>query len=142
MTPPTAPRLDPLKVIFIDISAGIAEEESFTPETHYPEFLGLLCRLSGRVADSIPRLPEPRAFGQGLTLSDGPWWYRLAKRVASDDASGNDIVQKGPWILLESLYAYDHLIGQMTLGTGTQGGWIEVQHVRYDGLNFPLVSLR
>lgn len=146
MGPPTEPRGDPVQVTFIDFSAAIAVSHTFTPvTTSYPTFLSLLNALSGSVAHKLENLPHQYVQGQGFTLSDGGWWYRFAKSVSDgvsevgvDGASD----EKGPWTLLDCLYGYEKMVGELCLGVKWNGADVEVQHVSaLSAISFAFLSM-
>lgn len=133
MAPPIEPRRDPVQVTFIDYSAAIAVSHTFTPvTTSYPTFLSLLSALSGSVAHRLENLPHQYVQGQGFTLSDGGWWYRFVKCVndgVSEAGIGGASDEKGPWTLLNCLYGYEKMVGELCLGVKWNGADVEVQHV-------------
>jgi hypothetical protein len=133
MGPPAKPWGDSVQVTFMDSPAAIAVSYTFTPvTTSYPTFLSLLNALSGSVAHKLENLPHQYVQGQGFTLSDGGWWYRFVKS-ASDGVSevGVDGAsdEKGLWTLLDCLYGYEKMVGELCLGVKWNGADVEVQHV-------------
>lgn len=145
MGPPIEPQRYPVRVTFIDRSAAIAVSHTFTPvTTSYPTFLSLLSALSGSVAHRLENLPQQYVQGQGFTLSDGGWWYRFVKyandgvsEVGVDSASD----EKGPWTLLDCLYGYEKMVGELCLGVKWNGADVEVQHVRtLSSISFAFLS--
>jgi hypothetical protein len=146
MGPPTEPREDPVHVAFIDFSAAIAVSHTFTPvTTSYPTFLSLLNALSGSVAHKLENLPHQYVQGQGFTLSDGGWWYRFAKSVSDGVGEvGVDSTsdEKGPWTLLDCLYGYEKMVGELCLGVKWNGADVEVQHVSaLSSISFAFLSM-
>jgi hypothetical protein len=146
MGPPTEPRGDPVQVTFIDCSAAIAVSHTFTPVTmSYPTFLSLLNALSGSVAHKLENLPHQYVQGQGFTLSDGGWWYRFVKSVydgVSEVCVGGGSDEKGPWTLLNCLYGYEKMVGELCLGVKWNGANVEVQHVSaLSSISFAFLSM-
>ena len=132
MAPPTAPRLAPLKVVFVDIPANIAIDDILCPDsTSFHDFMACLCKLSGSVIDQLKDLAQLRVRGQGFTLDDGCWWYRIVSQEKSRNGDNTSPVKirKRTWKVLDSSFGYDALLAEMSLGVTTDGGWIEVQHV-------------
>jgi hypothetical protein len=133
MSPPAEPLQGPVQVTFVDVPAAIELSENFTPlTTSYPTFLSLLRTLSGSVVHKIANLPQQYVQGQGFTLSEGGWWYRLVKPVSSGVSEATldqTTLEKSPWTLLDCLYGYDKLVGELCLGVKWSGACVEVQHV-------------
>jgi hypothetical protein len=133
MSPPTEPRPEPVQVTFMDFPAAIGVSETFAPmSTSYPTFLSLLNALSGSVAHKLDNLPHQYVQGQGFTLSDGGWWYRFVKPVndsVGEVGSDQSMLDKGSWTLLDCLYGYEKLVGELCLGVKWSGACVEVQHV-------------
>ena len=121
--------LNTRKLLFVDIPSNRVEEGRFELATPYAVFLSLLCTLSGRVADKLEGLPEARLRGEGFTLNDGPWWYRI---VQIDDIGGDETprwLKKGEWRILNNPKNYNDMIEELT-NEAAETQWIEIQHVR------------
>ena len=116
------------QLLFVDIPAGIVENSDFDLTTTYPAFLAQLYTLSGRVADRLGGLPTPRTRGQGFTLNDGPWWYRIVQLVDADGDGTSGRPNKGEWKILNTPDNYNSMIEEAT-NLDRETGWIEVQHV-------------
>ena len=133
MSPPAEPRPEPVQVTFVDFAAAVEVSETFTPlTTDYPAFLSLLNALSGSVAHNLENLPYQHVQRQGFTLSDGCWWYRFVKptKAGVDQVGGDEVfLDHGPWVLLDCLYGYEKMIGELCLGLKWNGASVEIQHV-------------
>ena len=115
-----------IKVVFSDIPSGMAVAATVTTSLRYQDFLSDLCTLSGEIVHQIEGLPHPRTQGQGLTLSDGPWWFRFVRRYGAEDQPR---LVKEKWQCLGKPFDYDLLVAEAASRMGEQEGWVEVNHV-------------
>ncbi len=132
MSPPVALREEPIQVTFVDFPASVAVSHLIDRSVSYPSFLSLLRFLSGSVVNKLKSIPEHCIQGQGLTLSDGGWWYRFVKNVTVSNAGiqASEVnLEKGPWTLMDCSNSYDNMISQICLGVKWRGAWVEFQHV-------------
>ena len=120
--------LNSRKLLFVDIPAGIVENADFDLTTPYLAYLSQLCTLSGRVADRLGGLPAPRTRGQGFTLNDGPWWYRVVHLVDANGDGAPGRLDKGEWKILNTPGSYHTMIEEVT-NVDRDTGWVEMQHV-------------
>ena len=126
--------MGPIKLILLDIPAGIAVDETFELTKPFYDLMALLSRMSGSVYKQIEGLNRRYAMTEsGLTLSDGCWWYRVVRITSTE---GQDAPQKlyqhvkGEWHRLATLFAYDHMRKtELAAGLPLNEGWIEIQHV-------------
>lgn len=114
-------RDQPFKVHFVDKPGDIVEECLVGPKSTFPNFLALLSDLSSRVAHKLTNISQPRFPGEGFTLAEGRWWFRITR--AADPPTTSE------WKVLNNHAAYDNLLAEMTLGVGREDAWVEIQHV-------------
>ena len=133
MAPPTVPRIQPIKICFVDISGQIFKEGLITTQATYPRLLTLLTELSSDVIEYIHGITTPLLPRQGFTSSHGAWWYRVVKQGYNFDAQLQQSTETniGEWKIMDSSAAFDRLLAEMTLGIDTAGAWVEFQHVRH-----------
>lgn len=133
MTSTSAPNMDTIKTIFIDIPAGVAVDSTFELTTTYYDFTSLLSQMSGSVFDQIKGIPQEKVSGKGFITSNGCWWYRIVKLSSSQDQEAHSSLSqpvKGPWCRLMNLTSYNRLReNELASGMSPSEGWIEVQHV-------------
>ncbi|KAK5061206.1 hypothetical protein LTR84_007748 [Exophiala bonariae] len=122
------PRDSPISVRFIDLYSHLEHRIDIAPNTGFPQFLCLLTEVSGQVAQHIQGVARPPIPNQGFTTSDGPWWYRIVRSDGSHKPAGRDDDGEVVWRILNSAAAFDFLLGDMTMGVDTAGGWVEVEH--------------
>lgn len=130
----STPTMGPIKLIFLDIPAGVAVDETIELTESFHDLMSLLSRMSGSVCKQIKGLePQYQLSENGFNLSDGCWWYRIVK-VTSTQAQEADstipLQTKGNWCRLATLFAYDYMRGsELASSLPLNEGWIEVQHV-------------
>lgn len=140
MATSSTPKMGPIKLIFLDIPAGVAIDEIIELTTPFHDFLAVLSRMSASVQEQIQGLGRRyEAKESGLNLSDGCWWYRIVKitssvKIASINAQGAEKTlsqhTKGDWCRLATLFAYDHMREiELVGGLPMDQGWVEVHHV-------------
>jgi hypothetical protein len=133
MTSTSAPNMDSIKIIFIDIPAGVAVDSIFELTTTYYDFTSLLSQMSGSVFNQIKGIPQDKLSGKGFIMSNGCWWYRIVKLSSSEDQEADSSLSqpvKGPWCRLTNLTSYNHLReNELASGMSPSEGWIEAQHV-------------
>ena len=128
MAPASTSHGDNIKITFSDIPSAIVLEDELTPSTRFQDLLTKLYTISGQVVHQLEGLPQTRARGQGLTLIDGPWWYRLVK---PDYTNASTRLIKGAWKRLQNRDNYDTLLIETNLQNGKEDGWVEVKHVSH-----------
>lgn len=117
------------KLIFLDIPAGVAIEETIELTKPCYDILGLLSRMSGSTGNLIKGLDHCSEVKEsGLNLSDGCWWYRIVKiKVTSE---GMPQHTKGDWCRFATLLAYEQMREKvLAAGLSLDEGWVEIQHV-------------
>jgi hypothetical protein len=134
MATASPPTMRPIKLIFLDIPAGVAVDETIDLTMPFHDFMALLSRMSGSVYTQIKGLVDRYELKEsGLNLAEGGWWYRVVKVTSTEDQEADQNLPqhtKGEWRRLATLFAYDQMREhELAAGLPLDEGWVEVQHV-------------
>jgi hypothetical protein len=140
MATSSPPNKGATKLIFLDIPAGVAIEETIELTKPCYDFLALLSQMTGSTCKLIKRLDCGYEVKEsGLNLSDGCWWYRIVKIGTTNE--GLPQHTKGDWYRLATLFAYDQMREKvLAAGLSLEEGWVEIQHVSALSCDFKIFT--
>ncbi|KAG9788234.1 hypothetical protein ABEF93_005635 [Exophiala dermatitidis] len=79
-----APEEEQLHIRYVDLIANIEQNGAVSHDIGFPHFLSTLTDLSNQAARNS-EVSYTRIVGNGFTLSDGPWMYRITKGEVKRD---------------------------------------------------------